>query len=231
MKKLISSLIFTFFLTFPALSQINVGLSGNYGAFYGEGTETITQNDGTLDITSDAGAFDDEYFSIFAEYDTGSVIVGISYSPDSITTPEDINLQSNSDAKSTSSNTNTVKGEFENLTTLYAIIPTGLFGSYLKAGYVRTDINSLENLQTGGKYGNTDTDGITAGFGFEYSMGSAFIRAEVMGTTYDDIELTNSSLQVNGGNPSDDVKEDTAKKVKAEELMSAAATISVGYSF
>ncbi len=225
MKKLISSIIFALLVSFPALSEISVGLSANYSGFYGEGTETETNNDGGITKTQSAGAFEDNYPTVFAEYDAGSIIVGLSYAHEGIETPTNTNVQSSLNGDKTSK-TNTVKAEFTNILTAYAIVPTPLFGLYVKGGYIQADIASLEVLGTGGSYPNADTTGIVAGFGIEKGFGNMFVRAEVLGAMYDDIEVENANKQKLTAST-----ETTAKKVKVEEMMSANATISVGYSF
>ena len=229
MKKLISSIIFALFLAFPAMSEINIGVSTNVIGFYGEGTETETNNDGTNTKTQSAGAFEENFNSVFVEYDAGSVILGVSYSPETIETPKNTNLQNNSENNNAKSKTNTVKAEFENLMSIYAIVPTPLFGFYGKLGYTLADITTLELLETGGSYADTDTSGFSAGFGYEHNVENFFVRLEALATFYDDVELDNSNKQqpLSGSGAG----ETTAKKIKVEEMMSANATLSVGYSF
>ena len=229
MKKLISSIIFALFLTFPAMSEINIGVSTNVIGFYGEGTETETNNDGTNTKTQSAGAFEENFNSVFVEYDAGSVILGVSYSPETIETPKNTNLQNNSENNNAKSKTNTVKAEFENLVSFYAIVPTPLFGFYGKVGYSTADITTLELLETGGSYADTDTTGFSAGLGYEHSVDNFFVRLEALATFYDDVELDNINKQaaLSGSGAG----ETTAKKIKVEEMMSANATLSVGYSF
>ena len=111
------------------------------------------------------------------------------------------------------------------MTTLYAIIPTDFYGLYFKAGYVMADVKTEESLATGGQYPDVDTDGITAGFGFQYDQDSFFVRVEAMASEYDEVEATNSSLQ------NVDSNETAAKKITVNDMMSANATVSVGYSF
>ena len=127
-----------------------------------------------------------------------------------IETPQNKNIQGSS--------TNTVMAEFENLTTVYAMIPVPLGGFYIKGGWIYVDINSVETLQTGGSYGNTDTTGFTAGIGWNQEVENGFsIRAEVLAAEYDDISLTNSN--------------NTTIKVSTEDMMGASAKISLVKSF
>lgn len=238
MKKLISSIILTLFVAFPVMSEINVGISGSIIGFYGEGTETETNGtqagagplSDQISKTSAAGAFEENFNEIFVEYDAGPIIVGLSYNPENIETPENVNLQSQSD-QGTDSFNNTVKAEFENLLTLYAIVPTPLFGFYGKVGYIQADITTLEVLGTGGNYPDTDTSGFVAGIGYQQDIGSWFVRAEVLGAMYDDVILDNTSLQNFGGTATGASTEATAKRIAVTEMMSANATLAVGYSF
>ena len=229
MKKLISAIIFSLLISFPALSEINVGLSGSVIGFYGEGTEIETNNDGTKTKTQSAGAFEENMNEVFVEYDAGSVIFGISYNPEKIETPTNTNLQTNSENNNIKSATNTVKATFKDLTTVYAIVPTGFYGLYGKIGLVQADIDTLEVLGTGGQYANTDTDGVVAGFGFQYDVDKFFVRVEAMASRYDDVELDNQNKQEPLSGSGDG--ETTAKRIKVEEMMSANATIAIGYSF
>ena len=228
MKKILSLFVAsTFWLSSVAMSEINVGLSYSHAGFYAVATEVFTdQRDSTESKTSEAGAFEDSFESIFVEYDMGAAIVGINHNLNAIETPENINLQ-HTDGDSLGNNasqlTNKVSAKFDNMTTLYAIIPTDFYGLYFKAGYVMADIKTEESLGTGGQYPDVDTDGITAGFGFQYDQDSFFVRVEAMASEYDEVEATNSSLQ--------SAAETTAKKITVNDMMSANATVSVGYSF
>ena len=232
MKKLISSIILTLFVSFPVMSEINIGISGSVIGFYGEGMETETNADGGVTKTQSAGAFEENMNELFVEYDMGPIIVGLSYNPENIETPENVNVQTDAASNvAPSTNTNTVKAEFENLLTLYAIVPTPLFGFYGKVGYVQADITTLELLGTGGNYPDTDTDGFVAGIGYQQDIGNFFVRAEVLGSMYDDVIIDNTSLQNFGGSATGASTEGTAKRIAVTEMMSANATLAVGYSF
>tara|TARA_A100000164_G_C21939947_1_gene790112 strand:+ start:3954 stop:4652 length:699 start_codon:yes stop_codon:yes gene_type:complete len=232
MKKILSLVVAsTFWFSSSAMSEINVGLSYSHAGFYAVATEIFTENDSTTqNKTSEAGAFEDSFESIFIEYDLGTVVVGLNHNLNAIETPENVNLQSNDGepgGNNSYSLTNKVSAKFDNMTTLYAIIPTDFFGLYFKAGYVMADVKTEESLATGGQYPDVDTDGITAGFGFQYDQDSFFVRVEAMASEYDEVEATNSSLQ----NFQSKGNEPVAKKITVNDMMSANATVSVGYSF
>ena len=158
--------------------------------------------------------------SIFGEAMLGDKIsIGVDYVPmalESETTENIQNMktvQTGEDAQST----NTVKVEFEDLVTVYALLHV-TDSLYLKAGYVQVDVNTVENLATGGAYGNTSLDGHTVGVGYNHDMDNgAFIRVETNYVELDGTELTNTN--------------DSNKKVKADGIEGATVGISVGKSF
>ncbi len=193
-----------------SLEGLSVGVSGSHAGFYAVGTESTDNDETGVDDTKEAGAFATNYGSVFIEYNMGPLSVGVDYVPMQIETPQNKNIQGSS--------TNTVMAEFENLTTVYAMIPVPLGGFYIKGGWIYVDINSVETLQTGGSYGNTDTTGFTAGIGWNQEVENGFsIRAEVLAAEYDDISLTNSN--------------NTTIKVSTEDMMGASAKISLVKSF
>ena len=52
-------------------------------------------------------------------------------------------------------------------------------GIYVKAGYVTVDLNTLESLGTGSKYGNIEVEGYTIGLGAQADlMADMFARVE-----------------------------------------------------
>ena len=65
---------------------------------------------------------------------------------------------------------------------------------YLKAGYTTVDIITEESLGTGSKYGNTDTSGAVAGFGYNSELDNGmFIRAEATYTDFDSVSITSDT--------------------------------------
>ena len=201
------------------LEGLSIGVSASHGGFYGEGTEDEEVQDTGTDDTTEAGAFTADFQSIFVEYNLGPISLGIDYMNE-IETPKNTNIQG--------ATTNTVSGEFENHITAYAIVPvTFLGGLYLKAGVISVDVNSVENLGTGGQYGNTDTTGITAGLGWNHeALDGIHIRAELTAMQYEDISATNT-----GTNPDRLTTDDVATKVTISEMMGARASISLVKTF
>ncbi len=178
------------------------------------------------DVTKKASDEGDEaigefgFGSIFGEAMLNDKIsIGVDYVPmalESETTENIQNMktvQTGEDAQST----NTVKVEFEDLITVYALLHV-TDSLYLKAGYMQVDVNTVENLATGGAYGNTSLDGHTVGVGYNHDMDNgAFIRVETNYVELDGTELTNTN--------------DSTKKVKADGIEGATVGISVGKSF
>jgi hypothetical protein len=88
--------------------------------------------------------------------------------------------------------TNTVKVEITDMATLY-----GAFhhesGLYFRAGYITAKLNTLEKLETGSSYGNTNLYGVVAGAGYEKDLNNGlFIRGEVSQTEIEGVALYNT---------------------------------------
>ena len=217
MRKSILSLIFSVLMATGLITSssavnlegLGIGVSFGTGGFYAVGEEKDDNNPTGVDDTKQSGAFQHEIMSVFVEYDVGPISFGLDYFMDDITTPENTNIQG--------STTNTVKATFQNHTTGYIALPVW-GGLYAKAGYMYVDIKTEERLGTGGEYGNTDTNGYTLGLGFENEIQDGVsIRAELMGSRYDDVEATNSK--------------NTTTSVKVTDMMGASARFSLVKTF
>lgn len=216
-KSSLLAVLLTVGISVPAYSEFNIGLQGHMMGFYGVGEEKPSNNAGNKD-RKEAGAFTDEVFSIFAEYDAGPVSVGIGYIPETIASPENKNVQHTSDTDSTNL-TNTVKVDINDIMTVYALVDIPLGGSYLKLGWREATVETKENLGTGGSYNDVDVEGYSVALGYAFDTGSEglSVRVEVEGAQYDDVEATNNA--------------DTSTKVKVTDLMSGSASISLVKSF
>ena len=226
MRKSILSLIFSVLLVSMGLTTssnaisvpegLGIGFSVGTAGYYAEGEEKTDNQKTGEDMAKDAGAFKNDIGSIFIEYTAGPVTLGVDYHIEDISTPTNTNVQWTSDTDFTPL-TNTVKATFENLTTVYASVPIW-GGLYAKVGGIHVDINTQESLATGGEYGNTDTTGITAGFGFQHDVQDGFsVRGEVLGAKYDDVSVTNSA--------------NTSTSVHITEMMGASARVSIVKTF
>ena len=216
-KIAILATIFMFCLGFQKASAVtlegfSIGAGYNYSAFMGSGKETMTGSGAATtqkDITEEDGAFTDTVPSIFVEFDAGPASIGIEYVAGDMTTPSNTNLQDTT--------TNTVKATFKDHTMLYANIDLP-FSTYLKLGYQIVDIATQENLGTGSKYNDVDTDGYTIGLGYNRDMNNGmFLRAEVSAHSYDDVSATSTV--------------DSSKKVDVTDMYGATAAIKVGKTF
>ena len=192
MKKVLLFIIASIFSFSAANADVSFGVSTNQGVFAAEGKERNYDYAGSLEKTTvEYGAFDDQFVSIFAEFTNGTVGLGITYVPTTISTPENINTQVQG-TNGTSSDTK-VSADFEDFTTLYAIAKLPRFGMYVKAGMATVDIDIKESGDVG-TYNNTDTSGIMVGLGVEKELANGVgIRAEITGYDFDDVSANNGS--------------------------------------
>mgnify|MGYP001410277610 CR=1 FL=1 len=67
-KSSLLALLLTLGFSTSAISEgLSLGLQFHVMGFYGVGTENMSNNSGTKHPTTEAGAFTDEIFSVFAE--------------------------------------------------------------------------------------------------------------------------------------------------------------------
>lgn len=152
---------------------------------------------------------------------TDQFSIGVDYVPESLESETAENKQADITTSTTSTDrTNTVQVDFEDLTTVYVMIkPNGSgSGPYIKAGMMSVDVNTNENLGTGGAYGNTTIDGYSIALGYSMDMADGmFARFEASYMDLDGATLTNDN--------------DSTKSVKADGISGYGAGISVGKSF
>ena len=219
MRKSILSLIFSVLLASMGfttssnalgLEGLGIGFSVGTAGYYAVGTENTDNNNPGYGDTKEAGAFQYDIGSVFIEYAAGPVIIGVDYHLEGIETPTNTNLVG-------ASTTNTVKATFENHTTGYIAVPI-FHALYVKAGVIYVDITTQEKLGTGGEYGNTDTTGITAGFGFQREIQDGVsVRAEALFAQYDDVKVTNSK--------------NSTTSVHIDDMMGASGRVSIVKTF
>lgn len=223
----ISSMLLMFSSSYASpldnIKGFSVGVSGSHAVYAATGIETDSD-----EKTKEYGAFTHSHGSVFVELNMNdTVTIGLDWTPSEITTPQAVNAQhdnltSPADPGAEAMKENKAQISFENHTMLYlkASTPIELKGGnfYFLAGVSMVDIITEETLGTGGKYGDTDTYGVHFGLGYEKDLDAGlFVRAQVVGADYDDVSVTNS----NNGRVS----------VKAEDMIGAQASISVGKSF
>ena len=218
-------MVFGYFSNAVAVEGINIGASLTAGAFELDGGSenftgahvgTASPGDVKKSTAGDAaeGAF--AIASIFAEYEVNDqVTLGLDYVPHGLETEtaENVQNESGSDVK------NTVQVDFTNLATAYAILNIpDVDGLYAKVGYVMVDVETNENLGTGGAYPDTDMDGFSVGLGYERSLDNdAFVRVEA---NYLDL----GSASVTSTN-------DSTKSITADGITGYGARVSIGRSF
>ena len=213
MKKILAILFSVFFVTSASAIGINVGISGNMGVFHGEGQENENGEKSTEDATGVAG-----YTSLFVEKTLGDrLAIGVDYNPSAMSSETANNDRlDKTTAASASSVTNSVKVDFEDLTSVYLRLNVSE-NIYLKAGMVSVDVITKEQLGTGSTYGDTDMSGETFGIGYNTEFGNGMF-ARIEGTYMD---LGSVSVTASNGD----------NKVSINSLEGVTAKIAVGKSF
>ena len=218
MKKLIIAISSIWLLTFSSAMSMefrpSIGISGNMAVYAATGTEENFNEAGSaVDTTTDEhGAFVAEYGSIFLEVGLNDMVsIGVDYVPQDFETPENV---SNEDQ----GNQRTVSAEFNDLTTVYAKLNVPLGGTYLKVGYSEVDVTSNEASGSGNSYGNTSTDGFTAGIGYNHEVdGGVSVRLEVTVTEFGDVSVDNGQTN--------------KTKITVKDMIGARGTLSIVKSF
>ncbi len=205
-----------------ALAEFTVGLTGSMAMIDASGSETEGGEKTSGEVNNKAGVG-----SIFVEYNNilGSAFsLGIDHIPGSADVSS--SLKQRQDANPLGSNegdtaTNKAQAEISDHTTLYATYGFGN-GAYVKLGYVEADLNTLETLGTGSKYGNVTVDGIEAGLGVEFDAYAGTVgRFELSHIAYDDISITSSVAR----------EEVTKNNVIEADLDVTRLSASLGYKF
>ena len=216
MKKIIITIFSSLFLFTVASAEvgINLGISGNLGAFQATGSETENDEKNKEDAVGAAG-----WASIFLEKTLGDRIsIGIDYVPSALETETSERVvQDLAAAGAYNSRTNKIQVDFEDLTTLYltANITDNL---YAKAGMMQVDVITKETLGTGSAYGNTSLDGTLLGLGYNATFAdSMFVRLEGNYMSFDSASLTSTTNSDN--------------KVSIDDLNGVSAKLSIGKSF
>ena len=88
--------------------------------------------------------------------------------------------------------------------------------TFTKVGYVEVDVQTEENLQTGGAYDDTSLDGYSLAVGY-YGMDNGSFRKVEQYMDLDGVSLTN--------------KNDSTKSVSVDGISGYGAGISIGKSF
>lgn len=215
MKKLIIAIsTFVLFAT-NAMSidlRPSIGVSGNMAAYAATGIERNFNEAGTAvdTTTTEYGAFKENYPSIFVEVGLNDAVsLGVDYVPTTIKTPENV-------SNVNEGNSNTVRAEIEQYTTIYAKVNIPLGGLYAKVGYAMFDVTSIET--NANSYGDDSSNGYTLGLGYNHDVTDGFaIRAEVTASSFDNVEANNGQTN--------------KTEVEVEDMIGARGTISLVKSF
>ena len=196
MKKIIATIVALVFSTSAyaaEIGQISIGATLNHGVYVGDGKEENYTHTGTLETTSkkDGAAFVDTYATIFVEAALNeNMSIGISYAPDSVDTPQNINSGEGGDGQTDIK----VSAEFEDLTTVY-LLGKSPIGVFAKVGYSQMDINITS--ENAGSYKDQETDGLEFAIGYERDLGEIGVRAELAYHSFDDVKADNGQTDKN----------------------------------
>ncbi len=196
MKKIIATIVALVFSTSAyavTISDVSVGASINHGIYGANGKEENYTHTGTLETTTkkEGAAFVDTYATVFVELALNETVsLGISYAPDSIDTPTNVNDGEGGDGSTDIK----VSAEFEDLTTVY-LLGKSPIGVFAKVGYSQMDINV--SSQNAGTYKDTDTDGLEFALGYERDLGGIGVRAELAYHSFDDVKADNGQTDKN----------------------------------
>ena len=220
MKKVLLSIVASFLLIGSAYAQpsITIGLGMNQGVFAAEGTERNFDESGALKTTTtEYGAFEDSYPSIYIEVGNEFGSLGLSLQDD-VSTPQNVNKVGG--LPSSNSATSKVSATFENVATIYGTINLP-YNLYAKAGIVGGDIAIAETQKSGNTYKDQDLEGYVIGFGYQHELDTGMgVRFELLGHAYDDVAADNGIAA--GGN---------MNKVTVANMIGANAQISINKTF
>ena len=199
MKKIIATIVALIFTTSAyANPSLSIGASINHGLYGGNGKEVNTNHSGTVERTTkkDGAAFVDTYATLFLEYEVSDTVsIGLSYAPDAISTPTNIN-DSEGESNGSGYVDITVKADFNDLTTLYLLAksPIGVYG---KIGYSQMDIDVTST--NAGTYADPGTtDGMELALGYEHEAAEGVsVRAELAYHEFDDLTANNGQTDKN----------------------------------
>ena len=199
MNKLISAFAGAILAVMSLMSvssaEVRLGLVGNMAADFGEAKETLKDSNRT---TKETAVLAHSYASLFAEFSieqAGGLTIGVEYAPETIELEKETRvIRPSTDAGASDSGSQIIDAEVEDLATIYASMPIGQTGAYVKAGYMMATMNTKETLATGSTYGNVDMEGLTFGAGYMGDLGNSglFYKVEGVYNTWDNIAVNGS---------------------------------------
>ena len=216
MKKLIvASFAFMLASFVPASADkgINIGVSAHTGLYYGDAKETIgsapKDREDALAVMS--------YGSIYIEKTFGDRFkVVLDFVPMGFESETAEDSKTDKLTSGTSTVTNKVQVDFEDMTTIYAAVNV-TENMYVKGGFVTVDAITNENLGTGGSYGNAEIEGTVLAVGYNKEMDNGFFfTAEGGHQSFDAVTLNDST---------------NSKKIEVTDINGVVCTMSLGRSF
>ena len=187
MKKILLTVTAFLFVTANAFAAGNVGISGAFTGLSSSGTETTKSSGETASTTRDE---DVVVPSVFIEFETRApFLIGLDIVPVSA----ELGSGTGDDDDAETSGANKASAELSAHATVYALLPLGSNGAYLKAGAALANVDTTETLATGTKYGNESVTGYMLGLGFQKdNSNGSFLRLEATYTDYEDLNFKGS---------------------------------------
>ena len=195
MKKIVTILFFTLFMGASSQAEMSFGVSGALTQIDATGSET-EGGEKTTKSVSHATILP----SLFVEYSImDRVTVGLDYIPmdadvsNQTHKREDVEKSVTNTATTTATKrTQTAQAELTDHITLYADVMIN-DSAFVKIGGVQVDLNTLESLGTGSKYGNETINGYVVGIGIKKDAAfGKFVKMELVYTDYDDVSIKSS---------------------------------------
>lgn len=189
MRKIIVIIFSTFFAINLASADVKMGLTLTGAQFNdAKGTE---ENRGNVETQSEDLAA--AYGSIFVEASILDMFsVGIDYIPYDIE-GETVSNTRRTTPGGTVLGTNNVSVDISQHATLYALVPLGSEGVFIKAGVSHAEVNINESMYGGSTYADEEMMGGHVGIGYEKDFSGMFVRAEGGYSEYETVEANSSS--------------------------------------
>ena len=196
MKKTLTILFLTLFLGTSSQAEISFGVSGALTQIDASGSE-VEGGEKTTKTVSHATVLP----SLFVEYAImDRVTIGLDYIPmdadvsNQTHKREDVEKSVTGTVTTTStSRTQKAQAELTDHITLYADVMVN-DTTFVKFGGVQVDLNTLESLGTGSKYGNETLNGYLVGVGIKKDVDGfgKFVKMELVYTDYDNVSIKSS---------------------------------------
>ena len=188
MKKIIVIIFSTLFAINLASADVKMGITLTGAQFNdAKGSE---ENRGSVETRSEDLAA--AYASIFVEASVLNMFsVGIDYIPYDIEGETVSNIRRTSTG--TTLGTNSVSVDISQHATLYALVPLGSEGVFIKAGLSHAEVNINESMYGGSTYNDEEMLGGHIGIGYEKDFSGMFVRAEGGYSEYETVEANSST--------------------------------------